>query len=582
MNPVEPFGKRFSSWFTADNLFTWVIMVILMVILIVFLLYPVVDICRLSFIKDGALSLQNYFDYFSDPRIFRSFYNSMYVSIVAMVITTVLAFLFAYGLTRTTMPGKMFFYTISTLPLIAPTIIQALALILLFGRNGVITRYLLGTSWNIYGATGIIVGEILYCFPNALFILYTTLSAVDTRLDEAAQSLGASAMKTFFKVTLPSAKYGIASAAALTFNLTITDFGIPVVIGGDYSVLATEIVNKVFGLQRFDLGATISVILLIPSITAFAINYYLTRKSYAMISGQARPFIQPSRPLKKWAFTAYSALIASCILLVFVTVFLGSFVRTWPYDFSLTLKHFDFPSLGASVPLWTAFWNSVLEPGAFRTMIGIKYAPIWTSLLVSLVVAVVGASITLVAAYIIEKKKPRGEQLLYSLSVLPAAIPGVVLGLGYVLAFNKPYFLIYGTIWIIIINIVIANFTLGFLSGTANLKQIDKSVEEAAVSLGAGPVTTFTRIVFPLSRVAFFSTTTFFFMRAMTTISAVLFLVSAQIKLAAIEIIFLDVDGRTASANAMCTVVVLIVALFLIIMRLTTGSSGPTKMSATK
>jgi iron(III) transport system permease protein len=468
------------------------------------------------------------------------------------------------------------------LPLIAPTIIQALALILLFGRNGVITKYLLGTDWNIYGATGIIVGEILYCFPNALFILYTTLSAVDTRLDEAAQSLGASAMKTFFKVTLPSAKYGIASAAALTFNLTITDFGIPVVIGGDYSVLATEIVNKVFGLQRFDLGATISVILLIPSITAFAINYYLTRKSYAMISGQARPFIQPSRPLKKWAFTAYSALISSCILLVFVTVFLGSFVRTWPYDFSLTLKHFDFPSLGASVPLWTAFWNSVLEPGAFRTMIAIKYAPIWTSLLVSLVVAVVGASITLVAAYIIEKKKPRGEQLLYGLSVLPAAIPGVVLGLGYVLAFNKPYFLIYGTIWIIIINIVIANFTLGVLSGTANLKQIDKSVEEAAVSLGAGPVTTFTRIVFPLSRVAFLSTTTFFFMRAMTTISAVLFLVSAQIKLAAIEIIFLDVDGRTASANAMCTVVVFIVALFLIIMRLTTGSSGLTGMSTGK
>lgn len=215
-------------------------------------------------------------------------------------------------------------------------------------------------------------------------------------------------------------------------------------------------------------------------------------------------------------------------------------------------------------------------------MIAIKYAPIWTSLLVSLVVAVLGASITLVAAYIIEKKKPRGEQLLYGLSVLPAAIPGVVLGLGYVLAFNKPYFLIYGTIWIIIINIVIANFTLGVLSGTANLKQIDKSVEEAAVSLGAGPVTTFTRIVFPLSKVAFLSTATFFFMRAMTTISAVLFLVSAQIKLAAIEIIFLDVDGRTASANAMCTVVVFIVAIFLVIMRLTTGKSALSGMSTTK
>jgi iron(III) transport system permease protein len=504
MSPAGIPKKQSSTRFSYDTFLTGVITVSLLLLLAVFLVYPVVDICRLSFFKDGAFTLQNYIGYFSDPRIFRSFYNSMFVSAVTMVINTVLAFFFAYALTRTTMPAKGVFYAISTLPLIAPTIIQALALILLFGRNGLITRYLLGTDWNIYGATGIIVGEILYCFPNALFILYTALSAIDTRLDEAAQSLGASSLKTFWKVTLPSAKYGIASAAALTFNLTITDFGIPVVIGGNYSVLATEIVNKVFGLQRFDLGATISVILLIPSITAFMINYYLTRKSYAMISGQARPFLQPSRPLKKWCFTLYSAAISACILMVFVTVFLGSFIRTWPYDFSLTLKHFDFPSLGASVPLWTAFWNNVLEPGALRTMIAIKYAPIWTSLLVSLVVAILGASITLVAAYVIEKKKPRGEQLLYCLSVLPAAIPGVVLGLGYVLAFNKPYFLIYGTIWIIIINVIIANFTLGVLSGTANLKQIDKSVEEAAVSLGAGPITTFTRIVFPLSRVAFF------------------------------------------------------------------------------
>jgi len=579
MNAPEPPRKSWANWFTADSAFTGFFMAFFLVLLIVFLLYPVIDICRLSFIKDGAFTFQNYLAYFSNPRIYRSFYNSMFVSTITMVITTVLAFLFAYGLTRTTMPAKGVFYTISTFPLIAPTIIQALALILLFGRNGLITRYLFDADWNIYGATGIIIGEILYCFPNALFILYTTLSAVDTRLDEAAQSLGASPLATFFKVTLPSAKYGIASAAALTFNLTITDFGIPVVIGGNYSVLATEIVSQVFGLQRFDLGATISVILLVPSIIAFTVNYYLTRKSYSLISGQARPFLQPSRPFKKWAFTVYSAMICSCILLVFITVFLGSFVRVWPYDFTLTLAHYNFPSLGGSVPLWTTFWNWVLEPGVLRDIIAIKYAPIWTSLMVSLVVSILGASLTLMAAYIIEKKKPKGEQLLYSLSVLPAAIPGVVLGLGYVLAFNKPYFLIYGTIWIIIINIIIANFTLGVLSGTANLKQIDKSVEEAAVSLGAGPVTTFTRVVFPLTKVAFLSTATFFFMRAMTTISAVLFLVSAKVKLAAIEIIFLDVDGRTASANAMCTVVVLIVIIFLVIMRLATGRSALMGMS---
>ncbi len=551
----------------------------LLAVLTFFMLYPVYDICKLSFYREGVFTLKNYVAYFNNPRVFRSLTNSLYVSMATMVITTVLAFFFAYGLTRTTIGGKGIFYTISTFPLIAPSIIQGLALILLFGRNGLVTRYLLQTDWNIYGATGIVAAECLYCFPNALFILYTTLSAVDTRLDEAAQSLGASALKTFYKVTLPSAKYGIASAAVLVFNLTITDFGVPVVIGGNYNVLATEIYQQVIGMQRFDLGATISVILLIPSVGAFLLNYYLTKKSYALISGQARPFLQPSRPFKKWAFTIYCWIPCTFILIVFASVFLGSFVKTWPYDFSLTFRHYDFPSLGGHAPLWTNFWTSVLK-GEWQSIIAYKYAPIWNSLWISILVAIGGASLTLLAGYIVEKKKPKGDQVLYTLSVLPAAIPGTVMGLGYILAFNKPYFFIYGTFWIIIINIIICNFTLGILSSIANLKQIDKSIEEAAVSLGANPVTTFTRIVFPLTKTAFFSNMAFFFMRSMTTISAVIFLISAKVKLAAIEIIFLDIDGRTASANAMCTIIIVIVVGMLVAVRLITGKTGLKGMSA--
>ena len=563
----------------SDRLITWVTMGFLLAVLVFFLLYPVYDICKLSFFREGVFTLRNYAAYFTNPRIFRSLTNSLYVSLVTTVITTVLAFFFAYGLTRTTIPMKGTFYTISTFPLIAPSIIQGLALILLFGRNGVITRYILQTSWNIYGATGIVVAECLYCFPNALFILVTTLSAVDTRLDEAAQSLGASALKTFYKVTLPSAKYGIASAAALVFNLTLTDFGIPVVIGGNYSVLATEIYQQVIGMQRFDLGATISVILLIPSVGAFLLNYYLTKKSYSLISGQARPFLQPSRPFKKWGFTIYCWIPCIFILVIFASVFLASFVKTWPYDFSLTFKHFDFPSLGGYGPLWTKFWSSVLT-GEWQSLIAYKFAPIWNSFWVAILVALGGATLTLLAGYVIEKKKPEGSQILYTLSVLPAAIPGTVLGLGYILAFNKPYFFIYGTFWIVIINIIIANFTLGVLASIANLKQIDKSVEEAAVSLGANPITIFTRVVFPLAKTAFFSNMTFFFMRAMTTISAVIFLISAKVKLAAIEIIFLDIDGRTASANAMCTIIIVIVVGVLLVMRLITGKSALKGMSA--
>jgi len=561
------------STLLSDRMLTGIVMGFLLAVMTFFMLYPVYDICRLSFFKEGVLSLENYADYFTNARIFRSLTNSLYVAFVTTVITTVMAFFFAYGLTRTTIPGKGIFYTISTFPLIAPSIIQGLALILLFGRNGLVTRYVLQTDWNIYGATGIIVAECLYCFPNALFILYTTLSAVDTRLDEAAQSLGASALKTFYKVTLPAAKYGIASAAALVFNLTITDFGVPVVIGGNYSVLATEIYQQVIGMQRFDLGATISVILLIPSVGAFLLNYYLTKKSYALISGQARPFLQPSRTFKKWAFTIYCWIPCLFILIVFVSVFLGSFVKTWPYDFSLTLKHYNFPSLGGHAPLWTNFWASVLK-GEWQSIIAYKYAPIWNSLWVSVLVAIGGVSLTLLAGYIVEKKRPKGEQVLYTLSVLPAAIPGTVMGLGYILAFNKPYYFFYGTFWIIIINIIICNFTLGTLSSIANLKQIDKSIEEAAVSLGANPVTTFTRVVFPLTKTAFFSNMAFFFMRAMTTISAVIFLISAKVKLAAIEIIFLDIDGRTASANAMCTIIIFLVVGMLLAMRLITGKAG--------
>jgi iron(III) transport system permease protein len=532
-----------------DRFIVIVVTVCIVLALIFFMLFPIGTILKMSFIKEGGLTLENYIKYFQNPRISRSLYNSLYVSIITVVITTVLAFFYAYALQRTTIRGKGFFYVVAFMPLIAPSIMQALALILLFGRNGLITAHLLKIRWSIYGATGIIVSEVLYCFPHAVVILYTTLSAVDTRLDEAAQSLGASSLKVFWKVTVPSAKYGLVSAAALTFNLTITDFGNPVVIGGNYNVLATEIYAQVTNLFRFDLGATISVILLVPSVCAFLINYYISKRSFALISGAARPFLQASRPLKKWGFTIYCGLTSFAIMLVFATVILGSFVKVWPYDWTLTLKHYSFPSLGG-------------------------YASIWTSFKVSLAVGLLGAFSTLIAGYIVEKKRPFGVEFLYLLSVMPAAIPGLVLGLGYILAFNEPYYFFYGTPWIIIICVVVANFTLGTLSSVANLKNIDPSVEEAAISLGADSVRTFIRVIFPLSMVAFVQNFIYFFMRAMTTISAVIFLVSATVHLAAIEIIMLDNDGWTASANAMTTCIIAIVVGMLVLLRLLAGSKG--------
>ncbi len=523
-------------------------------ILFFFMLFPLSAILKLSFFKGGEFglanfTLENFEKYFTTAYTLRALWHSLYVSIATTLIVTILIFFFAYAMTRTTIAGKGFFRNIIMMPLVAPSIVQALALIYLFGRNGLVTAHLIQTDWNIYGPTGIIVSEVLYCLPHAYVILYTTLSAVDIRLDEAAESLGATPFKVFTRITLPSAKYGIVSAAALTFNLTITDFGNPVVIGGDYTVLATEIYSQVTNLYRFDLGATISIILLVPSLMAFALNYYISRKTFSMISGAAKPVIPPSRPLKKISFTVYCSLISFAIIVIFTTVVLGSFVKVWPYDWSLTFQHYHFPSIAGYSALWTSVW-------------------------VSLVVGIAGAFVTLVAAYIMETRRAFFKQIIYLLSVMPAAIPGLVMGLGYILAFNKPYYFFYGTPWIVVINIIICNFTLGILSGISNLRNIDPSIEEASISLGGDTLRTFFRIIFPLSRVAFFQNFLYFFMRSMTTISAVIFLVSATVHLAAIEIIMLDNDGWTASANAMCTCIILIVVVMMGLLKIVSKKTG--------
>lgn len=523
-------------------------------LLFFFMLFPLSAILRLSFFKGGQFgianfTLENFQRYFTTSYTLNALWHSLYVSIATTIIVTVVIFFFAYAMTRTTISGKTIFRNIIMMPLVAPSIIQALALIYLFGRNGLITAHFFHTSWNIYGSTGIIISEVLYCLPHAFVILYTTLSAVDIRLDEAAESLGATPFKVFTRITLPSAKYGIFSAAALTFNLTITDFGNPVVIGGNYNVLATEIYSQVTNLYRFDLGATISIILLVPSLMAFILNYYISRKTFSMISGAAKPVIPPSRPLKKVSYTIYCWLVSLSIIVIFATVVIGSFVKIWPYDWSLTLEHYSFPSIAG-------------------------YSAIWTSLWVSLFVGIGGSFLTLVAGYVMETRKPFFKQFIYLLSVMPAAIPGLVMGLGYILAFNKPYYFFYGTPWIIVINIIICNFTLGILSSISNLRNIDPAIEEASISLGGDTVKTFFKIIFPLSRVAFFQNFVYFFMRSMTTISAVIFLVSATVHLASIEIIMLDNDGWTASANAMCTCIIVIVLIMLGILQIVSKKTG--------
>ncbi|RKY00640.1 MAG: putative 2-aminoethylphosphonate ABC transporter permease subunit, partial [Spirochaetes bacterium] len=212
----------------SDQAIANIIITIFAIFFIVFLIFPLFQILKTSFIAEGKLTLKNYFEYFGKSYIRKSLWHSLYVSTVTTIITTTMAFFVAYAITRTTIKLKSFYKAVSSLPLMAPSVVQALALISLFGRNGLFTNWF-EAKWDIYGPVGIIISEVLYCFPYALIILITTLSAVDTRLNEAAESLGAGPLTVFRKITIPSARYGIFSAAALGFNLTITDFGNPIV-----------------------------------------------------------------------------------------------------------------------------------------------------------------------------------------------------------------------------------------------------------------------------------------------------------------------------------------------------------------
>ena len=259
-------------------------------VLYLFVLYPMAQLGWRSVVNnDGAfVGLANYVRYFRTPAIAASITNSLGVSAASMVITVALAFVYAYGLTRTLMPRRGLFRIVAMLPLFAPSLVQALAFIYVFGNNGIFTR-LTDINIHIHGAKGIIVAEVFYCFPHALLILVAALSATDARLYDAARTLGASPLKTFLTVTLPGVKFGLVSACFVVFTLVITDFGAPKAIGGKFSVMATEIYNQVSGQQNFTMGATVSVVLLIPAVVAFLVDRVVQRRQYALVTSSSRP-----------------------------------------------------------------------------------------------------------------------------------------------------------------------------------------------------------------------------------------------------------------------------------------------------
>lgn len=536
------------------EILTWFILIFLFVSII----------CPLSmlFIKsfqnnDGLyVGLANFKDYFSDKNLMISLKNTFTISIVSSVISLVLAFGYAYGIQRTTIKYKNIFKYIALMPLFAPTMMHGIALVYLFGRKGAITTGFfeklpwLATDIGLYGATGIIIAEVLYIFPQVFLVLNIALSTTDYRLYEAADMLGTSELRKFFTITLPNIKYGLISSFIIAFILSFTDFGAPKVVGGNYTVLATDIYIKVVGQNNMSMGAVVGIILLIPSVVAFFIDQKVQKKQGIVFNAKSKEYVAKKKKIRDIFYYIYLSIICLMIIAVFITIFVSAFSKLWPYDLSFSLKNFIFYDYNGGVGIF--FRNSVI----LATLSGIA-----------------GTLITFMSAYLIEKKEKKNfkDKIIYFLSLIPLALPGMVIGISFIFFFNKtsfqipllnieimnPFNGIYKTIWIMVLANVIHFFSISFLTANTALKKLDKEFERVSLSMGIPWYKTFYNVTFPMCLDAILEIFFYYFVNSMVTISALVFLYTSNLGLLAISVINLDDTGEIAKASAMSIVILM-------------------------
>jgi iron(III) transport system permease protein len=509
--------------------------------LLIFVAWPLWAILSRSFLVAGGFGLDNYIRYFGTARAWTIVNNTFAVALTTTAITVTLAYGLAYAMHRSCMPAKGLLRLILLVPLFAPSLVQAQGLLLMLGRNGLINRTF-GLGIEIYGFWGIVIASVLYALPHAFLILSAALAVADARLYESATMLGASPGRTFRTVTLPSTKYGLMSAIFIVFTIVITDFGNPMVIGGDYNVLATEMYNQVLGQANFERGTVIGMVLLLPAAIAVFVEKWISRRRYHTIADQSRPLTLRPSPRFDALMLGYTMLVCAGILSVVGIVVFASFVQLWPYNFSFSLRHYNFDVQQGSQPLW----NSVY---------------------VSLIAACIGIVVTVSAAYLNAKFQNPATRALYFLAILPAAVPGTVLGLGYILAFNdpaNPVNLIYGTFLLLAICNVFHYHAQGFLIASTSVQQISSTFDEASSTLGAGFLRTMTRITLPIIWPSIVGVGVFFFMRSMVTLAAVVFLFTPTTQLAAVSVLLLEDRGATNQAAAFsCSIMAIVIATLL-------------------
>jgi iron(III) transport system permease protein len=477
----------------------------------------------------------NYAQYFSTPALFQSIANSVWVSLVSTLITVPLAFVYAYALTRSCMPCRGLFKSIALSPILVPSLLPGIGLVYLFGNQGLLKGLLLGH--RIYGPIGIVMAEVFFTFPHALLIMMTALSLADARLYEAAIALRASRRRIFWSVTLPGARYGLISATFVVFTMVITDFGAPKVVGGQYNVLATDVYKQVIGQQNFEMGAVVSMVLLVPAAFAFAIDHLARRRQVALLSARAVPYVP--RPQR-----GFDALMLACCVSIgtYLVGIIGvsqyaALVKFFPYNLSLTLAHYDFDRKGGGG--WGSYGNSI-------------EMALWT--------AVAGTALVFAGAYLVEKGRgfAAARAVFHFLAMMPMAVPGLVLGLAYIFFFNdpgNPLRGLYRTMAILVINTIVHFYTVAHLTALTSLKQLDPEFETVSASLKQPFYRTFFRVTVPVSLPTILDIAIYLFVNAMTTVSGVVFLYGPRTELASVSVLNMDDTGEIASAAAMAMMI---------------------------
>jgi iron(III) transport system permease protein len=502
---------------------------------------------------DGTfIGLTNYITYLTTPALSWSIGNSFKVTMLATLIVLVIAFIYAYALTRSCMPCKSIFKGVALIPILMPSLLPAISLVFFFGNQGIIKSWLFGAE--IYGPIGIVMGEVFFVFPHVMTILLISMSLSDARLYEASEVLGASKIKTFFTVTLPSMRYGLVSAFFVAFTLIITDFGVPKVVGGQYNVLATDVYKQVVGRHDFQMGAVVSMALLFPAAFAFIADRLVQRKQVALLSARAVPYQPAPDRTFDMIMLGFCCLIGFIIIAVLTMAAFSSVVTFWPYNLTLTTKHYNFNLMDGGG--WSSYFNSI-------------ELATWT--------AIFGTITVFFGAYLVEKSRgfKTGRTAMQALCMVPMAVPGLVLGLSYVFFYNhpdNPLGFLYHTMPILVICTITHFYTVAHLSAVTALKQMDPEFEAVSQSLKAPFYKTFWRVTVPVCVPAILDISMYLFVNAMTTVSAVVFLYSTDTSLASIAVLNMDDAGDQSPAAAMGMMIVITAAgVRLLHMLLTRG-----------